>query len=83
LVKTDIKAKVSIDEIRNKYPMWYLMHHRKLKDYYKEIKEDNNIMKNKNIFSLIPNELKFKIAKQIAEQGSTVFFYSNNEIETY
>ena len=78
-VESDIKNGVSIEVIREKYPMWYMMHKKKLVDHYEEKK--SIVKKNrKKMLCLIPTELKIFIAKQC----TSVFFHMiEGSIETY
>ena len=63
-VENDIKKDVPVATIKQRYPMWYLMHRTKLVEYYKET-EKENAPKNNNekTLSLIPRELQYTIAQ--------------------
>ncbi len=79
-VENDIKKGVLVATIKQRYPIWYLMHKTKLVEYYKKT-EKENAPKNNNekTLSIIPAALQYEIAKQC----DSVFFSRINEISTY
>ena len=77
-VEEDIRKGIPIKVISEKYPMWYMIHKKKLIDYYTE-KGLISIKNKEKKFCIIPIEHKIYIAKNC----TSVFLLEGTDYETY